>query len=333
MTNHQAVRVVSYGLGPIGQATVGHILDQPDLELVGAIDIDPEKIGRTVGDLLGNSSASNVVIRSDVEAVLKEVSPAVVVHTTSSWLTDVETQYLQILDCGCHVVSSTEELAYPPVVAGVEIARRINEKAVSRERAILPVGVNPGFVMDHICLQVARCCLRVDRVLANRVVDATQRRGPLQKKIGSGMTVDQFSEEKKKGRLGHAGFRESVGFIAHGLGWELDSVEMTLNPVVAENPIQTDYVRVEPGQVAGIDQRAIGLRNGREDILLHIIMSVAGVNSIDEVIIQGDPPLTCRFPEGVHGDTATVALLVDAARRVSRLRPALHTPSGEPLFP
>ena len=54
MTNHQAVRVVSYGLGPIGQATVGHILDQPDLELVGAIDIDPEKIGRTVGDLLGD---------------------------------------------------------------------------------------------------------------------------------------------------------------------------------------------------------------------------------------------------------------------------------------
>ena len=106
-----------------------------------------------------------------------------------------------------------------------------------------------------------------------------------------------------------------------------------LDPVVAENPIETDHVRVEPGQVAGIDQRAIGLRNGREDILLHIIMSVAGVNSIDEVIIQGDPPLTCRFPEGVHGDTATVALLVDGARRVSRLRPALHTPSGEPLFP
>ncbi len=333
MTNHRAIRVVSYGLGPIGQATARHLLTQPDLELVGAIDIDPGKIGKTVGELLGDPSASEVIMRPDADKVLEEVSPEVVVHTTSSWLTDVESQYHQILDHGCHVVSSTEELAYPPVVAGVEVARRLNEKAVARDRAILPVGVNPGFVMDHICLQVARCCLRVDRVLAHRVVDATQRRGPLQKKIGSGMTVDRFAEEKKKGRLGHAGFRESVGLIAHGLGWELDSVEMTLDPVVAETLMETDHVRVEPGQVAGIDQKAVGWRNGREDILLHIIMSVAGVKSIDEVIIDGDPPLTCRFQEGVQGDKATVALLVDAVRRVSRLRPALLTPSGEPLFP
>lgn len=328
----KSVTVISYGLGPIGQATARHLLSQPDLRLVGAVDIDPSKKGKTVGQLLGEPKLSGVIIRDDAESVLRETSPHVVLHTTASWLQDVEKQLLQILDGGCHVVSSTEELAYPPLVAGVGVAKRLNERALAKGRAVLPVGVNPGFVMDHVCLEVARCCLRVDRVTAERRVDATKRRGPLQKKIGSGMTVAEFEAEKGRGRLGHAGFRESVGLIAHRLGWELDGVEMTIEPVIARAPVRTEHVKVEPGQVAGIDQTAVGRKGARDVIRLHIIMSVDGIDPVDEVRIEGDPPLVCRFVGGIPGDQATVALLVDGARRVGRLRPGLLTPSGDPLF-
>ena len=47
------IRVVQYGLGPIGQSTVQTVLDKAaseQIQLVGAIDIDPEKVGRDVAD-------------------------------------------------------------------------------------------------------------------------------------------------------------------------------------------------------------------------------------------------------------------------------------------
>jgi hypothetical protein len=47
------IRVIQYGLGPIGSAVARHVTERPGLELVGGIDIDPSKVGRDVGDVVG----------------------------------------------------------------------------------------------------------------------------------------------------------------------------------------------------------------------------------------------------------------------------------------
>ena len=46
------VRAVSFGLGPIGLAAARLALQKTTVQLVGAIDIDPAKIGKDLGDLL-----------------------------------------------------------------------------------------------------------------------------------------------------------------------------------------------------------------------------------------------------------------------------------------
>ena len=47
------VRVIQYGLGPIGSAVARHVVERPGLELVGCVDIDPAKVGQDVGQAVG----------------------------------------------------------------------------------------------------------------------------------------------------------------------------------------------------------------------------------------------------------------------------------------
>jgi 2,4-diaminopentanoate dehydrogenase len=81
------------------------------------------------------------------------------------------------------------------------------------------------------------------------VVNASLRRKPLQLKIGSGLSPEEFRARGRAGTLGHMGLLESVAMIGAALGWELDAIEQTLDPLVADTAIRTDALEVAAGQV------------------------------------------------------------------------------------
>ena len=47
------IKVMHFGLGPIGAAIVKQVATRPGFKIVGAIDIDPAKVGRDLGDVVG----------------------------------------------------------------------------------------------------------------------------------------------------------------------------------------------------------------------------------------------------------------------------------------
>ena len=47
------IRVIQYGLGPIGRAVARHVVERAGVELVGGVDIDASKVGRDVGQVIG----------------------------------------------------------------------------------------------------------------------------------------------------------------------------------------------------------------------------------------------------------------------------------------
>ncbi|MEM0964149.1 MAG: dihydrodipicolinate reductase, partial [Bacteroidota bacterium] len=105
------LRTVQFGLGPIGQASARLALDQGHT-LVGALDLDPDRVGRDLGEVLGRD-ALGIPIRDDAAAALAELAPDVVLHTTVSFLDRIEGQLMDCISAGAHVVSSSEELFWP----------------------------------------------------------------------------------------------------------------------------------------------------------------------------------------------------------------------------
>jgi 4-hydroxy-tetrahydrodipicolinate reductase len=332
MANERTVRVVQYGLGPIGIECVKTVLAKSGcgVELVGAIDIDPDKAGRDVAVVSGLEAPIGIEVSSDARALLSAVKPDVVLHTTTSFLDRIFEQFEHCIDAGAHVVSSTEELLYP-FDRHPELSARLDELAQRGGVSVLGTGVNPGFVMDTLALIASGVCTSVRRIEAERVVDAGQRRLPLQRKVGAGLTAEEFAERKRAGTIGHIGLLESMLLVAAGMDWHLDRVEENLDPVMATETVSTPHLQVQPGEVAGIHHTVEGYRGSEQILALDLKMYVGALNPHDAVRVDGNPPIDLEIRGGVFGDTATVGALINAIPLVRAAPAGLHTMKDLPV--
>ena len=324
------IRVVQYGLGPIGSSIVRLMRQKDSLEIVGAIDKDPAKAGRDLGEVVGESDAPwGVSISPDATPML-EKPVDVIVHSTSSYLTSVMEQLLECIAAGCCVVSTCEELAYP-FRKHPELSQTLDTAAKEEGVALVGTGVNPGFVMDKLALTLSAAAQRIDWLSAVRIVDASKRRLPLQKKIGAGMTPEEFRAQVAAGVIKHHGLPESIAMVADGLGFALDDISETIEPVIAEEIIKTEFLEVAPGQVAGVHQIARGSSGGKERIFMELKMYVGARHPADTVALKGEPHLTLTIPGGTHGDVATAAVVVNSIPAILAANAGLRTSRDLPL--
>jgi hypothetical protein len=304
------IRVVQFGVGPIGASIARLMRQKAMIDIVGSIDKDPAKVGRDLGEVVGASDAPwGVIISAESQPAL-EKSVDIVVHSTSSYLTSVMDQLKECLAAGCCIVSTCEELAYP-WRKHPELSKQLDAAAKEEGVALLGTGVNPGFVMDKLVLTLSAVSQRVDSASAVRRVDASKRRLPLQKKIGAGMTPEEFRAQVAAGVIKHHGLPESMAMVADGLGFALDDISETIDPVIAEEDVKTEFLQVVRGQVAGVHQIARGTMGGKEKIFMELKMYVGAKSPSDTIELKGEPDLSLVIPGGTHGDVATAAVVVN----------------------
>jgi len=323
------VKAVQMGCGPIGCSVVKYASQRPDIKFVGAIDVDKNLVGRDLGEVAGVGKLG-VRISDQVDAILSRTKPHVVFLTTTSSL---EALYPQVEKCaraGVNVVSTCEELSYPYEKAP-KLSAKIDKMAKAKKITVLSTGVNPGFLMDAWPLFMTGVCQEVKRIKSVRVQNASPRRGPFQKKIGAGCTLEEFTKLKDAGTIKHVGLPESVAMIADGLGWKIDKIVETIEPIIAKNEIRTEFVAVKPGQAAGVRQVAKGIHAGEELITLEFEASVGAPESYDGVYITGVPNMEAIIKGGTHGDIATAAIVVNSVHRVIEASPGLLTMKDLPV--
>jgi len=324
------IRVVQLGVGPIGAAIARLIRQKPSLEIVGAVDKDPSKAGRDLGELADASDRPwDIRISAEISPALEE-SPDVVVHSTSSYLASVADELLACISAGCCVVSTCEELSYP-FRKHPQLSAKLDAIARQEGVALVGTGVNPGFVMDKLVLTLSAAAQRVDWARATRVVDASARRLPLQKKIGAGLECEEFRELVAAGRIKHHGLPESIAMTADGLGFKLDDISETIEPILAKETVKTEFLEVTPGQVAGVHQIARGTAAGQEKVLMELQMYIGAKQPSDTVELRGHPNLSMIIPGGTHGDLATTAIAVNAIPAILQAPAGLRTVRDLPL--
>jgi 4-hydroxy-tetrahydrodipicolinate reductase len=317
------VAVAQYGIGPIGAEIARLLLTKKWIRLVAAVDIDPNKIGKDLGDVIGLGRAAGINVTPDLQG-----KPEVVCHSTGSRLRDVAPQLRALLEAGCHVVSTCEELSFPLDNA---LREELQQVARANNVTLLGTGVNPGFVMDKLPLTITSVCQEIHSVEIIRIQNASTRREPLQRKVGAGMTTDEFRSAVDAGKIKHMGLKESLMMVGNGLGVEFDSVsDERIEPIVAPREVVTQYLKVAPGQVAGVHQTIEG--RGRINVSLELRMYVGAEDvAADRVIVRGTPDVELEVKGGIHGDRATAAMVVNAIPRVISARPGVLTMDDIPI--
>ena len=318
------IRALLYGMGPIGLMVGRQLATRDGFRIVGAVDVDPAKVGRDVGEVAGLPRPLRVKIDPDAPRALKRTKPDVVVLCTSSSVRAVMPQIEQVLKAKVPIVTTTEELSYP-VRRNASLARAIDAMAKRAKVAVLSTGVNPGFVMDALPITLTVACERIDTIAVDRIQDARTRRLPFQQKIGAGLSPEQFTREVGRGYIRHVGLSESISMIADALGWHLDRITDEVEPKIADATVESEFLAVDAGYVSGIVQEGVGYRHDTPVIRLHMEAYFGAPQSYDEVRIQGVPRLTLRIPGGVPGDVATASIVVNSIPKVLAARPGLQT--------
>jgi len=306
-------KVVLCGMGAIGTEILAYLIKRGH-EVVGVVDVDPQKVGRSVAELTGFPLAIRV------SASLKDVqldTAEVAIFSTLSRIPNLVDDISYAASNGLDVVTTSEEMAFPSY-AGANVVPKLDQLAKEHEVTIVGVGVNPGFVMDWIPALVMSASKNPTSIHVVRSVDVSRRRRQLQAKTGVGHTRAKFEKEMTEGKIGHVGLVESAHLIALSLGKPLDDLKHGVFPVVGSE----DYVM-------GVRQFAEG-KAGDCAIRLDLEMTMTSAD-FDVVEVKGDPELKLRFEKGVFGDSATVALTVHAAERVGRAKAGLITVLDLPL--
>lgn len=326
----KTIRVLLYGLGPIGVMVGRQLATRDGFRVVGAIDVDPAKAGRDVGTIAGLPRPLRVKVDPDARKALARAAADIVVLCTSSSVRAVMSQIEDVLEARLPIVTTTEELSYP-VRRNAALAKRIDAMAKRAKVAVLSTGVNPGFVMDALPITLTVACERVDSVTVHRIQDARSRRLPFQQKIGAGLSREEFQRAVERGSIRHVGLVESITMIADAVGLRLDRITDEVTPKIAQDEVSSRFLSVRAGWVSGIIQDGVGYRRGTQLITMHMEAYLGAPESYDQVQIEGSPRLHLRIPGGVPGDIATASIVVNSIPRVLAARPGLRTMRDLPL--
>ncbi len=326
------LKVALYGVGWIGSSIARLLLTKKGVEIVGAVDFAQTKAGRDLGEIVEAEKSLGVKVTRDAGELFSTIKPDVVVHATSSYFRDVYPQLEEIVKHGANVVSTCEELSYPYFSSG-ELAAKLDALAKKHGVAVLGTGVNPGFVMDTLPIVLSGVCQEIRSIKVERVMDAATRRVPFQKKIGAGLTVEEFREKiDTKQITGHVGLEQSVAMIADALGWSLQAVELgVVEPVVAENAVKSKAIKVKRGNVAGLRQFARGIMHSKPVVTLLFEAYIGAEEEYDSVTIEGVPRICEKISPCIHGDLATAAIIVNMIPKVVNSEPGLKTMKDLPL--
>jgi 4-hydroxy-tetrahydrodipicolinate reductase len=322
------MRILQVGLGPLGRRIAADLVARGLGRVVAAVDPHAEVAGRPLGALVAGAPHEPLVSAA-VDAVGRDGIDCAVVATSSS-VTACASTFRALLERGHAVVSTCEELFYPRL-RHAALADELHELAARHGGRLLGTGVNPGFLMDTVPVFASAVCREVRAVRVERVQDASHRRIPFQKKIGVGLDPSEFAARVRDGSLRHVGLGESLHFIADRLGVRIDRWSEELEAILADRDLPSGLGPVRAGAGRGVRQIARGHVAGRCVIELDFIAAIAEPDPRDRVVIDGDPPIDLVWRGGVHGDTATSAIVLNCIRPLLAAPPGLHTMATIPL--
>jgi hypothetical protein len=307
-------KVIVVGLGAMGTGVARLLLAKDSVELVGAVASREEKQGKDLGELLGLQGPVGIRVSALDEALEKEAD--IVIQANTSFVREAYPEILRIVESRKNVITIAEEMSYPHVT-NPDLAVQMDLEAKKHGVTILGTGINPGFILDTLILTLTGSCEEVESIKAARINDLSPFGHGVMKTQGVGSTPEEFECGLKEGKItGHIGFLQSVQMIADALGWKLDEVVESREPIISKVSRRTPCVEVQPGLVAGCNHTVRGIRNGVPVITLEHPQQVhphlEGVDTGDYIQIQGSSSaINMAIKPEIPGGIGTIAMAVN----------------------
>lgn len=331
----EPLRVMILGTGQMGGGIARLILEKQGLELVGAFARRASRAECDLGPLIGLERELGLAVATDLSRLIQQCQPRVAIQATCSRLEDATQEIETLLRHGVHVISIAEQMAWP-AASSADTAEQLHRLAIEYGVGVLGTGINPGFVLDLLVIALSGVCYDISAISATRINDLSPYGHTVLTSQGVGLSPAQFQSGLEQGTVvGHFGFRESIHMIAAAVGWDIEHIEESRQPIVSTVPRETPFVSVQPGDVAGCHHRAVAFRRGEPIITLdhpqQVLPQAEGIDTGDSIEIRGTPDIRLTGSPEIPGGQGTIALAVNMIPNLLNAAPGLHTMADLPV--
>lgn len=187
------VKVVQYGVGKMSLYTMRYVYEKGG-EIVGAVDINPNVIGKDIGEILGTENKGIKIVGTEqARQMIEETKPDIVIVTTMSLIKDVQDALMLCAELGVNAITTCEEAFYP-ANSNPGITKRLDELAKKNNCTITGSGYQDIY-WGQLISSIAGSTQKITKIKGSSSYNVEEYGIALAKAHGAGLSLEQFDKE------------------------------------------------------------------------------------------------------------------------------------------
>lgn len=189
----QKIKAVQYGVGKMSLYTMRYMLEK-GIEIVGAVDINPEVVGKDIGEILGQENMGVTVTSiKKAKEMMQNVKPDICIITTRSLIAELEEPYMLCAELGINAISTCEEAFYPQN-SNPTLTNKIDELAKKNNCTITGTGYQDIY-WGQLITSIAGSTQKITKIKGSSSYNVEDYGIALAEAHGAGLTLDEFDKK------------------------------------------------------------------------------------------------------------------------------------------
>ncbi len=318
----QKIKVIQYGCGKMGKVFLRYLYEK-GAEIVGAIDVNPDLIGKDVGEVAELGFKLNVPIRSDAENVFEECDADVCVIATMSLMPDVYDAFELAAEFGVNAISTCEEAFYPWNTSPA-LTNKLDRLAKENNCTLAGSGYQDVF-WGNLITTLAGATHNITKIEGSSSYNVEDYGIALAQVHGAGLSPEEFDKKIAKGENLPSFMWNASQWLCSQFGWSIKSIEQKLVPLFHDEDIHSSTLNmtIKKGNALGMSAVVTTVTNQGPVLVTECIGKVYPKGEVDKNFwtIYGEPNTTVKIEQ-----PATVELT--CATIVNRIPQLLMAPAG-----
>ena len=303
------LRVFQYGAGKMSVYTMRYVFEKGG-EIVGAVDINPDVIGKDIGEIMGCEKKDVIVEDAEnARELLEATKPDIVIITTMSLLSDLEKPLFLCAELGINAITTCEE-AFFPLNSNPNLTDRLDDLARRNGCTISGSGYQDIY-WGQLVSSIAGSTQTINKIKGSSSYNVEDYGLALAKAHGAGLPIKDFEEqiaandnitpEERQELIAEGKFAPSYmwnvnGWLAQKLGLTVKLQTQKCIPQTYKDDIfsNTLGMNIKAGDATGMS--AVVTTETEEGITLETecIGKVYGPDEYDKNIwtVEGEPTTT-----------------------------------------
>lgn len=342
-------KVIVWGLGSVGRYAIKMIQQKKSLELVGAIDVDPNKVGKDSGELFG-FAPTGVVVSSDVDAVLAMDADVVLVYLPNmrdkgnmrpTGFTPNAENICKALRAKKNVLTTLP--IYHMHKTAPLLYKMVNDCALENGVTYVQQGIFPGLFNPYMPVVFASMVGKVDKLIVNGGQDDAFNTSPWVQVFGYGKKPEEFNGDVIKDII-TSYYGPTVMEIADRCGIAYDTYEEEHKMFMSEKKLTPPCGEVMPGTIQAHEFIMRCMRDGEEVTGFHFVHKVCHdehpvPHMEDSYVITGEPNMKITVEGMIPGEESfatstapSINLIPQCVEAKPGFMDALDLPASKPTF-